>query len=675
MSVNINVTGTASRQIVISNEQSATNIIDAVNTALTSLGWSLIDTVSSGVRDAHVTKVYAAPNNDGPNPTTKYMILRYDTPAGLWYVNACEHWNTSTNVPTNETFMNQGSFPLSLQYSNNVIYVFATARYAAFATAVRSELGPWQGVFEFEREAPEDILEKTVPCFGWTSALTIGEFYGNTTSVTTARPHSFWVPRTRNGHTGWAACQQFVINTSFGMYPPNSTQITYGSTTPFPNNHNGMLGNFGSGYEYVWDSGKKIVSSLKLAGATSAYNTGRIYGLHVIPPTGAALDTTQLPVDGNGFFSSNGTNAVHYIMSITGGALDTAISGTNRIQAVSYNSGGGQTIRNIVIINGRFVYAATNSGAFRLDLDTLLWSAVTGISGDVLDVVYDGGVNLYFSTPTGVARLNWTDMTVTALAVPTGTRVLAIDDDYLYASYRESVVTAPRMEIINLSTFTSERTFTSGAGTYSTAIPGFTDMTVDYKGFVYMHNNTSINNIHVPTNHSVWRVQGNTGEGAHVTVHAHRGGSGGSGIAVWDNQLFVMRYNNIDNWLSWSVLTATTLATVTGPNLSLPLPAGAGGGMGTKIVPFKGSLMCGSGVANVWITGLFNRATPGTFTASYGSPFAVANGFNLSAHQAVATDGVALYTGTTTAQFARVFNQAPVANNSGNVTAHILFRA
>jgi len=45
MSVTINNTGAHSRQIVINGEVGITNIVNGVNTALTTLGWTLIDTM------------------------------------------------------------------------------------------------------------------------------------------------------------------------------------------------------------------------------------------------------------------------------------------------------------------------------------------------------------------------------------------------------------------------------------------------------------------------------------------------------------------------------------------------------------------------------------------------------------------------------------------------------
>lgn len=496
MTVTINTLGANSRQIVITGETSATNIINAVNTSLTALGWTLIDTVTSGSRGLLTTKVYSAPNAD--TVTTKYMIIRYDLARQYWFVSCAENWNTTTNVATNECWYGNRQILLPLQYSNCIFYIFASARYAAFMGVVQGEPSPWQGIFEFQREAPEDIATNSVPCFGWTSSLTIGEPYGNFASPASAATSStnngyvavgFAVPRTVNGLTGASAAGVFTILSTIGTYPPVLGQVgvdfTSGGVTSTLNSHHAMLGSFGEGQSYVWNNTKTLISNIKLTGYSTNYVIGRIYGLKITTKLGAVLDTSSVPVDANLFYSATGTPTTHYLLGINGEYADRLTSKTNFLNANITNSPNAfGACWQTVFVSGRFMYFTTSTGFHKFDAQT------QGITFNILpaaayySVKFDGENSLYVTGATAnlVYKVNLSDDTYTSLSMTGNWLSLALDDDNLYvgSSAAAASVVVKKVALSNFLETASYTVTTPGAGNY------ITQFITDYTGNLYI---------------------------------------------------------------------------------------------------------------------------------------------------------------------------------------------
>lgn len=503
MTVTINTLGSNSRQIVIDSETSATNIINAVNTSLTALGWTLIDTVTSGSRGCQTTKVYSAPNAD--TVTTKYMIIRYDLPRQYWFVSCAEGWNTSTNVATNECWYGNRQILLPLQYSNCSLYVFATARYACFLGVVSGEPSPWQGVFEFERYAAEDIAAKTVPCFGWTSSLTIGEPYGNiltpisntlTSSTSTNNgcvAVGFSVPRTANNLTGNSAATVFNVLTSLGSFPPTKSQSgidwSSGGITQTLNGHQGMLGTWGDSSTYVWDANKVPISNLQLNGYSSFYLVGRIYGLKITAKLGAVLDTTTVPVDASLFYSAGGSNTTHYLLGIHGGYNDKISAGTNKLTAnVTTTVSNFGSVMQSVLVNGRFLYfttAGTGAGFHKFDIQTQSLTLNILPAATYMAVKFDGENSLYVTSMTAniVYKINLSNDTNTTLSMTGTWSGMCIDDDNLYvgSSVAGSTTTVKQ---VSLSTFTEAASYTVNTGLSTNFITHMSN--ADYDGYVYV---------------------------------------------------------------------------------------------------------------------------------------------------------------------------------------------
>ena len=571
MSVTINTLGTSSRQIVINLETGPTNIINAVNTCLVALGWTLIDTVSSGARDCFVTKVYSAPNDDGV--TTKYMIIRYDTPRQIWFVSCCESWNTVTHVATNEAWHGNNQITLPLQYSNCLLYVFATARYACFMGVVRSEPGPWQGIFEFERAAAEDIADNTVPCFGWTSSLTIGEPYGNIVTVgaagsntpTTATTSTnngyvavgFATPRTKNGLTGVAASGNFALLTGLGSFPPPSTaagaDFTSGGVLQANNPHSGMLGSFGENQSFVWNPNKTVISNLSLSGYQSAYVTGKIFGLKITTKLGSPLETISIPVDSDLFYDPLGANKSHYLMGIHGGYLDRLSAGPNKLQAnptVPLTAIG--VVQQAVVVSGRFIYMATSTGFHKFDMLTQGFSYNILPAGAYNAVKFDGENSLYVTAnTTTIWKINLTDDSSTSITdLSTSVAGIALDDMYLYAasSATGGTVTIKR---ITLSTFTETASWDVAIGT-SNYVTHLT--TADYSGYLYvgaLYQTTA-------TSTRILRILSDTGSATSIIGTQNRTQLAASAHSTWFDGDFIYLYST-GHTVTTSTATGVTM--------------------------------------------------------------------------------------------------------------------
>ena len=156
------------KKITVTNEfgNGSTNIIAAVESALTGLGWTAFDTVAATLFNPIITKVYSAANSDGVN--TKYLIIRWDTLKRFFYTSTCEQWiiNSAVHYPINESYTAAGGFAQGYDIDSCFILVGASARHAMLWSWINGAPGLWTAVTEFERVAPEDIAAVAVPATG-----------------------------------------------------------------------------------------------------------------------------------------------------------------------------------------------------------------------------------------------------------------------------------------------------------------------------------------------------------------------------------------------------------------------------------------------------------------------------------------------------------------------------
>lgn len=485
MSVTVTSLGSNSRKIEISNESdinAASGIIDSISTALTDLGWTLFDTTVSGARNCFITKVYTADCNDGGSPSKKYMILRFDGPRRFWYVSCAESWNDTTHVTTNECFTQGRSFPLPLQLNNCVLYVWASARYAIFQGAVRGELGPWQGIVEYERVMSDDN-SSGAPCFGYTNEFIIGSPYYVWNSLTTIdaeaypKNHVFpiWPPRTPLGTTGMEAIRSHSIVIGNIPFPPNERLFLFNSNTGSLSS-NTVQTSLGTGlaslnsetFRYNANTSLRPIADLRVTSqALGHYDFGRIYGLKLTTNLGAALDTITVPVDGNLFFSNTGSNNSHYILPISGGPGHAVQVGVSKIyqELIPAPATNSAIFDTSGLVKGRYIFntvgTANNTQAnvvSKLDLDNGTWSNIA-LPGTAECIIYDGGNNVYVTTGVGVSRINVDNNAIANLTsnLAGGASALTINDTYLMMAQKTQAATNVKIDIVNLSSFTVER--------------------------------------------------------------------------------------------------------------------------------------------------------------------------------------------------------------------------
>lgn len=211
---------TNSYKVVITNELAGSNdVISGVNTAITTLGWSLYDAVDQTEYSPIVTRVYRAANVDGA--TYKYALVKFDTLRLKINLSCAEDWNVTTHVATNESWHADGCFYHGYDLRYSTIFINATARHLLLQTWILNEPGHWAGIFETERVAGEDISSNTAPCFFYTNSLTLGTPFGieggrwsNNSSVMIS------FPRTPDGQVNEFAASVYAPTTSRGMWPP-----------------------------------------------------------------------------------------------------------------------------------------------------------------------------------------------------------------------------------------------------------------------------------------------------------------------------------------------------------------------------------------------------------------------------------------------------------------------
>lgn len=471
MATTITSLGSYSKRIDVSDETRVTPIISAFDTALTAMGWSVHDTVVSGSRNCMTTKVYSAVNDDdSTSPTTKYVILRFDAPKGFIYMTCAESWNATTHVVTNESYDFERSFPMTLQTSNMSYYIFASARYMMIHPVFLGESGIWQGVFEWQRNPAieQDTAATGAPCFGYTNGIIFGEAYATTYNNSSTTLHQNYSqnivpPRTLDGYTGYGASKTYAINTAFGGIPANTFSLAEGSTS------NGIspfgLGKIGT-ILTILDSSKKIVINPSL---TSKYNkyidTGKIYGLTLTQPIGNSLDTTNLTVDADGFYSDTGSSATHYVMNLSGGNVNgiSQLSGSLKIKDTLPVSTQSSHLVNGVVVRGKYLYATplSNTSLHKIDISTGAETVLTftdGYSAYNVDIIFDGEDHIYVSraynsTNSYVVRINVNDDTMEYYPNLTsmGAGQLALDDDRLYVAAARWIMNNNNIRIFNRS--------------------------------------------------------------------------------------------------------------------------------------------------------------------------------------------------------------------------------
>jgi hypothetical protein len=501
-----------SKLLTISQEIGSTNIILAVDSAITGLGWSLYDTQGTTTYNPILTKVYRVLNADGV--TYKYLIIRWDTIKLRFYTSCCESWNTSTKTPTNESWTQAGAFAQGYDPQNSLIIVSATARHCMIWTFINGTPGLWTAVVEFERVAAEDlatVATSPTPCFAWTNSVMIGTPYGRTENTgNTTSQIMFAFPRTFEGNVGPSAAFSYAPVTNKGMMPYFNP---YSAVTIANDTNNLHLGSYFKNLTYRWDTtGLKVpISPLSVDHVTRSMPFGRIYNFGVFRPLGSPGDTVYANVDVvGGWPSSNTTTSTStecFLLPMNGGYEPTQIGGANQAYGsytypgtLSYqlgivNSASTQTYAGKVIAIGDNMWFNTSDGIRTVGISggTGALSVVryTNTSG-CTDFVFDGQRTIYAAHNNGIVKIdtqtyqvtgNITGATFPALQT-NGAGYLGIDNKNVYMTSRQNQ-TLPVLYILDQATFTMNASVCFGNTSNPTNATGFATPMPDYTGNVF----------------------------------------------------------------------------------------------------------------------------------------------------------------------------------------------
>jgi len=521
-----------SYKVVISNELTGSNnVIAGVNTAITTLGWSLYDAVDQTDFSPIVTRVYRVLNTDGV--TYKYALVKFDTLRLKINLSCAENWNVTTHIATNESWHADGCFYHGYDLRYSTIFVNATARHLLLQTWILNEPGHWAGIFETERVAGEDISSNTAPCFFYTNSLMLGTPFGieggrwsNTSMVMMA------FPRTPDGMTNEYAAAVYAPTTSRGMWPPyypsgNTANIGMNSVfstanTDFNNLHLGSWWlQIGSGSintnsasisvqggTWGWDGSEIPMSPVSIDAIRKHMPFGRVYDMGVVKPIGNQLDTTYFTANTAGGWPENtGSNTEFLLMPLNGG-LDQYLSnnymatGTWPNPPLAMNSGiqvawsnNNNTVYSTLTTVGNNVWAAANNGIW-------VWNQGAGVntaanlvwfnSNGVLDLMYDGVRSIYGTTNTGLIQIDTETFATNAIGASTiteqgGCAYLNMDNKYIYATNR-TANTLPYCHVIYRSNNTVSTPIQMASGVALNIASGWNTPMPDYNGFVYLSN-------------------------------------------------------------------------------------------------------------------------------------------------------------------------------------------
>jgi hypothetical protein len=483
---------TNSYRVIVTNELDSNTIIAGVNTAITTLGWSLYDTVAQTEYSPMATYVYRVLNAD--STTYKYAILRWNTLLLNFNLSTCEDWNTTTNVPTNESWHNAGMFYQGYDIKDCTIFVGATSRHLIIQPFIRNEPGLWSAIFEFERVAAEDISQNSAPCFAYTNSLMLGTPWGQTSNNTPSR-FMFAFPRTADNQTGAYAARVYAPVTTRGMYPPYYPSANTGNTGAnsviIVGTHDGNALHLGSFYNTLgtwgWDPGKAVVSPITVDHIYKSMPFGRIYNAGITKPVGSqSLDSTYINADSTGGWpTSTGSNTEFLSFALNGGS-ETEYANTLGRLSVSWSNNNSIVYGSVLAI-GNTVWAAANNGVWTWDMNAgANTSAIQRVvnSNGIVDIMFDGLRSVYGTTNNGIIQIDTETYATNANtgASDLGCAAINMDQKYIYCSNRTRN-TGPKIYIFARANNNLMKQMNVGA--LLAAASGFGKPTPDYKGFVY----------------------------------------------------------------------------------------------------------------------------------------------------------------------------------------------
>jgi hypothetical protein len=539
MSVTNSAYTTNSIKVTIANEYNSSNVINGVDSAMTTLGWTIWDyQANASTYNPITTRVYRVINADAT--TYKYCIVRWNTINLTFNISTCDSWDNVGHLPTNECWTNTGAFVQYYDLVQSFILVSATTRHCMFWPFVLNEPGMWSAILEFERIANEDTAAAGYPCYAYTNSLMIGTPFAqmNNTGIAGglngASQIMFAFSRTPDGQTGAYAAKVYAPITNRGMFPPNYPQGTISVSA----DSSGLFLQLASYYNitYGWNPLNSIVSPVSVDAQTKTMPFGRAFNVGVTKPLGSFLDSTTILGDNTGGWpNAAGSNTEYLLLPMNGGFEGTSAYGSSQQSTFAGNTAGAVIARSIGI--GTLVWMASSDGIRTYDttqgnggLSVLRYAQSNG----VYDIIYDGQRSVYGSTNTGVVKIDTANFYAVSLnTVLQGTAYLGLDNKYLYATQRIANV-QPTLYMINTVSFSagvngvnipgnvhvfaqfanvggSGVRFSTAANPYQLAFPsGYGVPVPDYTGNVYVATQPGVGAL---LSQNLWIVQVNSESG------------------------------------------------------------------------------------------------------------------------------------------------------------------
>lgn len=483
--------------ITIKDETSYATIYSAINAAIVSLGWTLVDSLDNVIPGTGETsvyspmflRVYSAPNIDGT--TYKYFILRLNYQKMIFWTSTCEYWDSKLHVASNEAWNGSGSFMQHYDIIDSYIIINGTSRHLVIWPFIVGEPDLWTGVFEFERNA---LDFKSSCCFAWTNSVIIGTQYGIAQTAAGDGVINFSFPRTQDGVTGSAAATAYAAQAASSTYPPvYPSAFVTGTDT-----NKGYLGSIhfaanAWSKQLPFSAGSKAFEKttlypIALRHKSSDRTFGKAYNLSVGDPSREIGTVTKMPLDNvGGWASDSGTLSPTLSFPINGGietltgtwaSSSTQNSGQDKLSKQFVHSNVYGNVHNVIMV-GDYAYYTGTYGLFRVKLSESIASlgakgnsaeflyrdkSVTSATGfsTCADLIHDGGSYIYFTinpgSATRVGRLDIFTLSIITKDLPLmysgghGVGRISLDTQNLYiGGYNGSL--APAFAIVPINDF------------------------------------------------------------------------------------------------------------------------------------------------------------------------------------------------------------------------------
>ena len=303
MSTKTTAIGPNSVAINYSINSNVTEVLDAIEAFITTKGWDLFD-AAAGTN----TRMYRALNAD----QTTYKYMSVDIGNSSYLVNEVyEDWDATAHSGTNMAYtsnVTSESQRLSLQYSGYV-YVFATARWCIFQTRLNdgfigsSSGQAWSGCLEIARDNPDET-PGDFPIFGWSNGY---RFVGYQASG--SYPECFSLPRTIGNETGQTGQYPSTVSTLAGATWDSSARLY--DMLPQISNPLSDTDDIFVLTPFAVNSNRRSSQDFNIR--------GRFYGIKLLSRNlGSLLDKITIKCDTEVFYSPNGTDTEHHILTASG---------------------------------------------------------------------------------------------------------------------------------------------------------------------------------------------------------------------------------------------------------------------------------------------------------------------------------------------------------------------